>query len=809
MDHLLRDLRNGLRSLTSKPGFTFVAVLTLALGIGVNTMMFSVVKGVLLTPLPYEDPDRLVLIRVSIEARPSLPSLSPPEVIDFRERTQMFESFGAIRDNSATLTGAGDPQQLQIGAITPNFLDVLGVQPMLGRGFEPADGTQGAARTVILSYALWQRSFGGDPRIIGDAIVLNGQPTTIIGILPQEMQLLLPREAGLPKRLDAWSPFGFDFRSAPRFRWMRGVGRLRESVTLAKAAEAANRLAVELIAEFPAYQSQRFEYLVRPLHADLVRDARTPIVILFGVVGFVMLIACANVAGLLLVRAAERDQELCTRAALGASRGHLVRQLLTEALLLASIGGALGLILAQWGVALLVGMAPEMIPRLDAVALDADVLSFTVAASGLTVLLFGVVPAFRASQTDVGTALRSGSRSSGHGRTTLLRKALVTFEIAVSVLLLVGAGLMIRSFLTLQQTRPGFDPEALVTFQLALPFGSYGSPEEVSTFYATLADRVESLPGIDGLGGSFPLPLSGRFWTNDYAYDTATEESWGALESDHHIVLPGYFESVGAHLLAGRTFTWEDNAEARKIVIVDERLANKAWPDVDPIGKRLKVLLPRDQREWLEVVGVIEHIRQDHPGVSGREQTYLPESLWPQWSMPLTVRSQLPTEQVVASVRQQVRRLDADLALFQTRKMRDYFDETVASNRFVMLLMTLFALLAALLAAVGLYGTISYAVAQRHREFGIRVALGARPGELQRLVLRQGLTLAAFGIAAGVFASVWLGRFVDTLLFGVSAVDLPTFAAMALAVAALSALASYLPARRATQIQPIEVLKAE
>jgi len=808
MEDLLQDVRYGLRSLTSKPGFTFVAVLTLTLGIGVNTMMFSVVKGVLLTPLPYEDPDRLVLIRVSIEARASLPSLSPPEVIDFRERTQIFESFGAIRDNSATLTGTGEPEQLQIGAITPNFLDVLGVQPLLGRGFEPEDGARGAARTVVLSYGLWQRRFAGDPRIVGDAIVLNGQATTIIGVLPQEMQLLLPREAGLPKRLDAWSPFGFDFRSAPRFRWMRGVGRLRQSVTLAQAGEAADRLAAELIAEFPLYQQQRFEYLVRPLHGDLVRDARTPVVVLFGVVGFVMLIACANVAGLLLVRAAERDQELCTRAALGASRGRIVRQLLTEALLLGSVGGVLGLILAQWGVSLLVGTAPDIIPRLDAVALDATVLTFTVAASGLTVLLFGVVPAFRASRTDVGAALRSGSRSSGDARTTLLRKALVTFEIAASVLLLVGAGLMIRSFLTLQQTRPGFNPEGLVTFQLALPFGRYG-PEKASAFFGTLAERIESVPGIDALGGSFPLPLSGRFWTNDYAYDTASEESWGALESDHHIVLPGYFESIGAHLLAGRTFTWEDNAEARKIVIVDEQLANKAWPGLDPIGQRLKVLLPNDRREWLEVVGVIEHIRQDHPGVSGREQTYLTESLWPQGGLPLTVRSDLPPEQVVAAVRQQVRELDPDLAVFQTRTMLDYFDETVAGNRFVAFLMTLFALLAALLAAVGLYGTISYAVAQRHREFGIRIALGARPAELQRLVLRQGLALSAFGIAAGVVASVWLGRFIDTLLFGVSAVDLPTFAAMALAVAALSALACYLPARRATQIQPIEVLKAE
>ena len=539
-----------------------------------------------------------------------------------------------------------------------------------------------------------------------------------------------------------------------------------------------------------------------------MRGARTPVVILFGVVGFVMLIACANVAGLLLVRAAERDQELCTRAALGASRGRIVRQLMTEALLLASIGGVLGLIFAQWGVWLLVRMAPDIIPRLDAVALDATVLTFTVAASGLTLLLFGVVPAFRASRTDVGAALRSGSRSSGDVRTTLLRKALVTFEIAASVLLLVGAGLMIRSFLTLQQTRPGFNPEGLVTFQLALPFGRYG-PQKASAFFGTLAERIESVPGIDALGGSFPLPLSGRFWTNDYAYDTASEESWGALESDHHIVLPGYFESIGAHLLAGRTFTWEDNAEARKIVIVDEQLANKAWPGLDPIGQRLKVLLPNDRREWLEVVGVIEHIRQDHPGVSGREQTYLTESLWPQGGLPLTVRSDLQTEQVVAAVRQQVRELDPDLAVFQTRTMRDYFDETVAGNRFVAFLMTLFALLAALLAAVGLYGTISYAVAQRHREFGIRVALGARPAELQRLVLRQGLTLSAFGIAAGVVASVWLSRFIDTLLFGVSAVDLPTFAAMALAVAALSALACYLPARRATQIQPIEVLKAE
>lgn len=809
MEELLRDVRYALRSLSSQPGFSFAAVATLALGIGVNTMMFSVVDGVLLTPLPYRDPDRLVLIRVSTEGRDSLPSLSPPEVLDFRERTDVFESFGSIRDASVALTGDDEPEQLQVGSVTPNFFEVLGVEPLLGRGFLAEDGLQGAQPTVVLSYGLWQRRFGGDPEVLGRSLVLNSQQTTVVGVLPRDLQLLLPREAGLPKHLDAWSPFSFDFRSAPRFRWMRGLGRLKAGVTPEHAGRAADRLADDLIQEYPEYQKQRFEYEVRPLHADLVRDARMPVLLLSGAVAFVMLIACANVASLLLVRSAAREREVATRAALGASRGRIVRQLLTEAVVLASIGGVLGLSVAHWGVDLLVNAAPDVIPRLDAVGLDLRVLAFTTAASVLTVLLFGVAPALRASRSGAGGALRSGSRSSAHATAATLRQGLVVFEVAVSVLLLVGAGLMIRSFSALQQTRPGFDPENLATFQLALPFQRYTTPQDVSGFYRQLAERIESQPGIESLGGSFPLPLSGRFWTNDYAYDAETEARWGSLESDNHIVLPGYFESVGARLLAGRTFTWQDNAEARKVVIVDEQLANAAWPGRDPIGQHLKVLLPRGAREWLEVVGVVEHIRQDHPGVTGREQTYIPEALWPQWGMPLTLRSALPAEQVVSAVRREVQGLDKDLAVFRTRTMRGYFDETVASNRFVMFLMTLFAVLAATLAGIGLYGTIAYAVAQRRREFGIRVALGASPGELQRLVLAQGLLLSAVGIAGGVVASTGLARFANAMLFGVSAVDPATYATMSLAVGALSLLACYLPARRATQLQPGTVLRSE
>jgi putative ABC transport system permease protein len=809
VDELVLDLRYGLRALRARPGFTLVALLTLALGIAVNTTMFSVVSGVLLAELPYRDPQRLVLFRVMTDGQTSLPSLAPPEIEDVRERTAVFEDVASIRDNTATLTGSGEPVQLRIGGIRWNFLGVLGVEPQLGRAFTGDDGLPNAAPVVLLANGLWRERFGADPQIVGRSIVLDGQATQVVGVLPASLELLLPREAGLPKRLDAWRPFAFDFHAAPRFRWMRAVARLRPGVSLEAAQQATDRLTKELTAEFPAYRQQPFQILVRPLHADVVSSVRRPVLVLFGAVAFVLLIACGNVANLLLARAADREHEIGARAALGASRARLVRQLLTEGLLLALGAAALGVLLALGLVALLVRLAPPELPRLDVVDVDGRVLLFTLLASLLTVVAFALLPALQATRVDLHDTLKGGARLAGSGRRARLRRLLVAGEIALSLVLLVGAGLLVRSFAALQGTRPGFEADQLVSFQLALPGARYPNAPEQGRFFEELSVRMSAQPGIQAFSASFPLPMSGRFWTNEYAYDARSEEKWGVVESDNHVVLPGYFQTLGARLLAGRDLTWQDVKEGRRVAVIDERLARKAFPGKDAVGQQLKVRTAAQDKESVEVVGVVEHVRQDHPGRDGREQTYLSLVQWPFNALYFTVRSSLPTPQVMEIARREVRRIDPELALYDVQTLRGYIAEVTASQRFAMQLLGVFAALAALLSAIGLYGTIAYTVSQRDREFGIRMALGAGPRELLGLVVRQGLGLASLGIAVGLVAALALSRVLSSLLYGVSAADPLTYAATVAGVGSLALLASYLPALRAARLHPAAVLRSQ
>jgi putative ABC transport system permease protein len=809
MDGIVQDLRYGLRALRARPGFTLVALVTLALGIAVNTTMFSVVNGVLLAELPYRDPERLVLFRVMTDGQTSLPSLAPPEVEDVRERAGVFEDVASIRDNTATLTGSGEPLQLRIGGIRWNFLHLLGVEPQLGRALTADDGLPNAAPVVLLANGLWRERFGADPQVVGRSIVLDGQSTQVIGVLPPSLELLLPREAGLPKRLDAWRPFAFDFHAAPRFRWMRAVARLKPGVSHAAAQQATDRLARELIAEFPAYRQQPFQILVRPLHADVVGPVRRPVLVLFGAVAFVLLIACGNVANLLLARAAEREHEIGARAALGASRARLVRQLLTEGLLLGLSAAVLGTLLALGLVELLLRLAPADLPRLDVVGVDARVLLFTLLASLLAVVVFALLPALQTTRVDLHDTLKSGARLAGSGRRARLRRLLVAGEIALSLVLLVGAGLLIRSFSALQAARPGFEADQLVSFQLALPGARYPNPPEQGRFFEELSARMRAQPGIQAFSASFPLPMSGRFWTNEYAYDAHTEEKWGVVESDNHVVLPGYFHALGARLLSGRDLSWEDVKEGRRVAVIDERLARKAFPGKDAVGQFLKARTAAQEKESVEVVGVVEHVRQDHPGRDGREQTYMSLAQWPFGGLYFTVRSSLPTDQAMEIARNEVRRLDPELALYDVRTLRGYLAEVTAGQRFAMQLLGVFAALAALLAAIGLYGTIAYTVSQRDREFGIRMALGAGPRQLLGMVVRQGLGLAALGIVAGIAAALVLSRVLSSLLYGVSAADPLTYAAMVIGVGALALLASYLPALRAARLHPARVLRSQ
>ena len=810
MESLWQDIRFGIRTLAKSPTFTAIAVVTLALGIGLNTTMFSVVNGILLSPLPYAAQDRLVLIRISEPGSSgSFPSVSPPEVIDFEERLDIFDAVGSIRDGNGTLTGEGDPEQLLIGGMRWNFLSVLGIEPILGRAFTADDGTQGAGPKLMLSYGLWQSKFGADPNIVEKPLQIDGIAHEVIGVLPQNVELLLPREAGLPKNLDAWRPFTFDFATLPRFRWQRAVGRLKEGVTIGQARAAMDGLAIQLVKEEPFYEGKAFHYFVEPLQGDLVRQVRGTLWLLFGAVGFVLLIACANVANLLLTRSSAREGEVAIRTALGASRTRIIRQMLTESAVLALVGGAAGLLLALWGVELVRAYAPQNLPRLNAIGLEPRVFAFTLLASMLTVLLFGLVPALYASRPSLTESLKDGgARTTAGAARNRLRNVMVVAEIALSLLLLLGAGLMMRSFASLLESQPGFDRANLVTFQLQLPFQRYPL-EQTEQFFEILSQRVTEQAGIENFGGSFPLPLSGRFWTNTYLPDSLDESEWGHLESDNHAVWPGYFKSVGARLHSGRYFTWSDIHEDRNVIIIDAKLAAKNWPGENPLGKKVNILLPNNARGWQEVIGVIEHVRKEHPGREGREQTYVLSTQWGNPGASLTVRSHLSTEETMALIREEVREMDAELAIFNVRTMNELFSDTTAGNRFAFQLMGVFAGMAVLLAGIGLYGTISYSVAQRRHELGIRMALGADSRDVFRLVVGHGLKLTLAGLAAGLIAALAFGWTVSSFLFGVSAYDLPTYAAVTTILATTALLASYVPARRATQADPMNALRYE
>ncbi|MFH1572917.1 MAG: ABC transporter permease, partial [Acidobacteriota bacterium] len=810
MDMRLQDLRFGARMLVKNPGFTAVAVLILALGIGANSAIFSVVNGVLLRPLPYHEPERLALIRISLEGQEFLPSVSPPEVMDFREQTKLFAGVAAIRDNTAAITGSGDPEQIQIGNVTANFLPLLGVHPALGRSLNTEDDLPGASPVVLISYELWQRRFGGSPKVVGSTIQLNGQATTVAGVLPQGLRLLLARQAGLPTVLDAWQPFGFDFRSLQRdFRWVRAVVRLQPGVSLKQAEEGMNALAGELLHHHSEYGGIAFQFHVEPLQGDLVREIRPALLALLGAVGFVLLIASANAANLLLLHAAGRERELAIRASVGATRGRLARQLLSESALLALLGAATGFMLAQWAVDLLKLLAPPSIPRLQDVVVDGTALLFTLVVGLLLVFAVGWMPAWTASRAQPNAVLKEGGRSSGGSARQRLRSVLVVSEIALCMILLIGAGLMVRSFLRLQRADPGFRPARVLSINLSMPFGRYPSQDKLLHFLEKLASRIEALPGAESVGGVFPLPLSGRFWTAEYAFDDESEQRWGTLSADQHSVTPGYFEAVAARLHEGRFFTWADVMENRPVVVVDDMLADAVWPGESAVGMKLKVLLPNNRREWLKVIGVVEHMRKDHPGTEGREQIYLPLHQWPYWSLPLVIRSSTEPASLLRAVEKEVRFLDKDLPVYRVRTLEDYLAESTVNNRFTMVLMGVFAGIALILASVGLYSVVAYSIAQRTHEIGIRMALGARRIEIFRLVMAEGMVLTMVGIAIGLAGSLALTRVLDSLLFGVGSTDPGTLAGVALLLAAVSLAACYMPARRATRVPPMTALRRE
>jgi predicted permease len=803
-----QDLRYGLRALRKRPGFTAVAVITLALGIGANTAIFSVVNTILLRPLPYKDPDRLVMVWEDA-TKHGYPRDTPAAAnfVDWREQNKVFEGMAAVADQSFNLTGVGDPERLDGKRVSANLFGLLGVEPVLGRGFLPEEDAPGAGRVAVLSHGLWQRRFGADPAVVGRALDLNGQSYTVVGVMPPAFQFPSPD-------VQLWVPIAFTQQQAASRgnHYLQVVARLKPGVGVEQAQAEMSTIASRLQQQYPE-QNTDLGAAVVPLHEQVVGDIRPALLILLGAVGFVLLVACANVANLLLARAAARQKEIALRVALGASRARLVRQFLTESLLLAALGGVVGLLLALWGVNLLKAFVPDSISQVKAIAVDVKVLGFTLLVSLFTGFVFGLAPATQASNFNLSETLKEGGRdaiSSGRGKR--IRSALVVAEVAVSLVLLVGAGLLINSFLRLRSVEPGFRADNLLTMGVVLPAQKYPDHARRAAFYDELLRRVEAVPGVKSAAVTNWIPLVKQGDSTSITVEgRPAPEPGKELIAVTRVVSPDYFKTMGIQLSRGRAFdASQDRADSPGAVVVSETAARRYWPGEDAVGKRLSIGNPENPDDWLTVVGVANDVRQFQLDADPKPQMYLTYAQ-AGFFVPrnLVVSTSVEPLSVAVAVRNAVWGIDRDQPVSNVRTMEDVLSDSIARQRFSMLLLGIFAAVALLLAAVGLYGVMTYAVAQRTREIGVRMALGAQAGDVLKLVVAHGLKLALAGVALGLVAAFVLTRLMSSLLFGVSPTDPATLATISLVLVAVALLASYIPARRATKVDPLIALRYE
>jgi putative ABC transport system permease protein len=820
------DLRYALRTLAQRPGFTAVAALTLALGIGANTAIFSRIDATLLRKPAFADPDRLALVwgKSGEQGFSELP-LSLPNFLDLRAQSRVFEELAAWVTDRINLSGGNEPEQLQYALVTSNFFTVLGVRPVAGRAFLPAEEQPGCPRIVVLSHSLWQRRFGGAPDLVGRSVTLDGVPHEVVGILPAGF-----RFASFPRETDVWMPFGLDPFQGRRYargaKSLGAVGRLKQGVALSQAQADLDTVAGRLEQEHPDL-NKGLGLRAVPLQEQAVRNMRPALFVLLGAVSFVLLIACANVASLLLARATSRRREMAVRAALGAGRLRLVRQLLTESVCLALAGGLLGLTLASWAGDLLAYLAqrgsspfvPYTAPE-AAFSLDARVLGFTFLLSVLTGVLFGLVPALQASRTDLSEALKEGGlRGTGllrHGRA---RSVLVVAEVALSLTLLVGAGLLLKSFLRLVEVPPGFRPEHVLTMDASLPQSRYDGAA-VARFYRQLLERVSALPGVESAGAVTLLPLSGEDSSTGFFVEGQPPPPPAERPHTHHrAVSAGYFQALGVELVQGRGFTDADSDGAPRVAIVNQTMARRLFPGADAVGKRVALDfeamhfyqdrppdldIPAGLRTIVGVAADVRHAGLDLPAVP---EMYVPYLQQPARDMTLVVRSTLDPGVVAEAVAREVRALDKDQPVSNVRTMSQLLGESVAAQRFNLELLGAFAVLALVLAAVGLFGVVSYGVGQRTHEIGVRMALGAQARDVLRLVVGQGMGLVLLGLVLGLGASWGLTRFLSSLLFEVSATDPAVFAGVSALLAAVALAASVLPGRRAMSVDPAVALR--
>ena len=820
MRTLLQDLRYGFRMLWKSPGFTLVTVLALALGIGANTAIFSVVNTVLLRPLPFERAEQLVLLW---ETHPlgkqvgydHLPAATANFVDWRRQSADLFEGMAALDAWNVVLTGSEEPQRLTGVKASANLFSLLRVQPMSGRGFLPEDERAGANRVVVISHGLWQRRFGSDPTTPGKVLTLDGDSFTIVGIMPAGVSF--PQDMGLPAffdfsaKTDLWTPYLLTDKETQNrsSHHLAVVGRLAEGVTQGQAQSQLDNIARQLEEQHPD-DNKDWRVAVLSLHEQVVGKSRLAILILLGAVGFVLLIACANVANLLLARATARQKEMAIRIALGATRRRVVQQLLTESVLLALVGGVLGVWLAMWGVDLLVAFSPGNLPRPAEIGIDRRVLGYTFLVSLLTGVLFGLIPALQSSHPDFNEALKEGGRSgSTSPRRQRARSLLVVSEVALALVLLISAGLLLKSFVGLQKVQPGFAPDNVLTAEIGLPEQKYADDKQIADFYRQVIARVKTLPGVQAVGAVSHLPLSGAEEIDGFSIEGRPESESELTSADFRVIAPDYFHAMRIPLLRGRNFDERDRLDAPHVMVIDEAFARRFFPGEDPLGKRIDEDGSHSRHSFFTVVGVVGSVKHSGLSAEARPSMYLSyeQSGWQ--NMTLTIRAAGDPTNLAASVRGEVLAVDKDQPVTKISTMAETFARAVAPQRFNMLLLGLFAAVAMILATVGIYGVIAYTVSQRSRELGIRIALGASRGDILKLVVGQAMLMTLIGVGVGLAGALALTRLMSGLLYGVSATDPSIFISISLLLASVALFASYIPARRAMKVDPIVALHYE
>ena len=805
---MFQDLLFALRTFRFRPGFAAVAVLTLAVGIGANTAVFSVVHGVLLEPLPYADPDRLVQIWEVNPARNwTNETVAPANFLDWHARSRSFASMAYYVGSSTrvpglddvTLTGDGDPERVRAMNVSTNFFAVLGAAPVLGRTFHDDESLQGRPRVVVLSDGFWRRRFGADPAVVERTIALDGVATQVVGVMPVAFHV--PGAAA-----DVWVPLVPNPQEFPQMRrphWLRVIARLAPGVSLSAAQDEMRRIASDLEREYPDTNEQMSAGL-GPLHEWFVGDTRKALLALMGAVALVLLVACTNVASLLLARATARRQEIAIRIALGAGRMRLARQVLTESLVLAACGALGGILLAFAALSVLRRVGPATLPRLDQIAIDGTVLTVVAATTCITTLLFGVVPAWQSARGEATDDVRHGSR--GPGGTPAARRMLIIAEVALSVVLLVGAGLLLRSFDRLTRVDPGIDRAHALSFRINVPSRRYDTDAKVASFFTEVVRRMRSIPGVRAAGASVRLALQGQSWTGDLFID-GRPDVWGR-ELRHKAVTPGYFEAAGIRLVRGRDFN-ESDLSGAPTAIVNQTFARLYFAGIDPLGQRIAFARPTADARWRTIVGVVADEKQDGLGVDVKPEVYDPHVEDAPTTMSIVVRTSADPRSAVAAVRREVAALDPAIAIYDLRTLEEVVHRSLAEKRFTLATLGAFAGMALILATVGLYGIVAFTVGQRRREIGVRLALGARRTDVLRMVVWDGLRLVIAGLAIGSFFAVLVSRTLRGFLFEIAPADPVVFAGVAALLGLGGALASYVPARRASLIDPAASLRAE